>query len=31
MTRDQFQVDHGTTAGKSSEAWRDAAMLADSL
>jgi DNA polymerase III epsilon subunit-like protein len=31
MTRDQFQVDRGVTAGKSSEAWRDAAMLADSF
>ncbi|WP_166390525.1 exonuclease domain-containing protein [Nocardioides ochotonae] len=27
MTRTQFQHDRGITAGKSSEAWRDAAML----
>ena len=31
MTRDAFQDDRGLTSGKSGEAWRDAAMLAQSL
>jgi DNA polymerase III epsilon subunit-like protein len=31
VTRDRFQDDRGLTSGKSTEAWRDAAMLADRL
>lgn len=29
VTRDRFQGDRGLTSGKTTEAWRDAAMLAD--
>lgn len=31
VTRDTFQSDHGITVRKSTEAWRDAAMLSDTL
>lgn len=31
ITKDAFQNDRGITSGKSTEAWRDAAMLSESL
>jgi len=31
VTKDRFRSDRGITVGKSTEAWRDAAMLADTL